>query len=244
MTMEAVKKIANEIEIIHEDTDLLVLNKPSGLIVNRSKTTKEKTLQDYLDEYLDLPHLIKDWEESPELEIFVQRSGLAHRLDKGTSGVLLVGKTPKVLATLMDQFKQRELHKEYLALVHGKIKDQKIEIQAPLGRNPQSRFKFAIVEEGKPAKTVIELVKSKEGYTLVTAKPETGRTHQIRVHLAALNHPIAGDTRYCPRNFQEKDSREIVRLMLHARKITLIHPLSRKEVTYTAEIPQEFLKYY
>ena len=238
------KKIANEIEIIHEDDSLLVLNKPSGLIVNRSKTAREKTLQDYLDGYLNLPQLVRDWEDTPEQEIFKQRSGLAHRLDKGTSGVLLVGKTPKALAVLMSQFKEREIHKEYLALTHGKIIDQKIEIQAPLGRNPQNRVKFAVVEEGKSSKTVIENLKVTGVFTLVLAKPETGRTHQVRVHLAAINHPVVGDRLYCPKSFLDIDMQNVGRLMLHARKTSFIHPVSFKKVTYTAEIPEEFLRYY
>lgn len=238
------KKIADKLEIIHEDANLLVLNKPSGLIVNRSKTAREKTLQDYLGEYLNLPQSSVGEEAFSEPEIFEQRSGLAHRLDKGTSGVLLVGKDPKALAFLMSQFKERKIHKEYLALVHGKIIDQKIEIQAPLGRNPQSRLKFAVVEEGKTAKTVVEKLKVVGDFTLVIAKPETGRTHQVRVHLAAINHPIVGDRLYCPKSFLEDDIQKVGRLMLHARKISLIHPVSFKEVTYTAEIPEEFLRYY
>jgi len=239
-----VKKIANEIEIIHEDESLLVLNKPSGIVVNRSKTAREKTLQDYLDEYLNLPQPSEGTEDLTELEIFEQRSGMAHRLDKGTSGVLLVGKSPRALSVLMSQFKERKIHKEYLALVHGKIRDKRIEIQAPLGRNPQSRIKFAVVEEGRSAKTVIENLKTVGDFTLVTVKPETGRTHQVRVHLAAINHPIVGDRLYCPKSFLEGDMKNVGRLMLHARKISFIHPVSSKEVTYTAEIPEEFLRYY
>ena len=242
------KTIGGDITIIHEDEAVLALNKPSGLVVNRSKTAKDKTLQDYLDEYLNLEQpeegIQGSWQELSPEEIFLRRSGMAHRLDKGTSGILLVAKTAEALKTLMKQFKDREIQKEYLALVHGRVKDPKIEIDAPIGRNPRNRLKKAVVREGKPAKTLIEMVNFKEKYSIVKAKPKTGRTHQIRVHLAALNHPVVGDHLYAPKGTRKEDREKFGRLMLHAGEIEFIHPLSSKKVTLSADIPLEFTKYY
>lgn len=233
------KMINGEIEIIYEDDALLVVDKPSGMIVNRSNTTREKTLQDFLDSYLNL-----ETDSSKLGEVFTRRSGLAHRLDKGTSGVLLIAKNPLVLKKLMKQFKRRVVNKEYIVLVHGKLKDPLIEVKAPLGRNPQNRLKFAVVREGKPAETMFRKLNFRQKYSLVSAKPKTGRTHQIRVHLSALGHPVVGDTLYTPRSIREEDKEKFGRMMLHAHKIELIHPLSGKKVTYEANIPAEFKEYY
>lgn len=229
------KKFGKNIEIIHEDAALLVVNKPSGLIVNRSKTTSEKTLQDYLEEYLEI-----DAHFSEGASEFVSRSGLGHRLDKGTSGVLVVAKTPAVLEEVMRQFRERKTSKVYNALVHGSFGDDKVEIQAPLGRNPRNRFKFAVVRGGKPAHTLVETLKVGERYSLLEVRPKTGRTHQIRVHLSALGYPVVGDKLYAPKNKLENDLRLFQRMMLHAHSITILHPVSQKSVTYTANLPEKF----
>ncbi|MBD3366460.1 RluA family pseudouridine synthase [candidate division WWE3 bacterium] len=247
-------KINDDIKIIHEDEALLVLDKPSGLIVNRSNTTKDKTLQDFLEDYLELfsPDEASDnseasnnsSEEPTPQQIFTRRSGLAHRLDKGTSGIILVAKDPETLRYLMSQFKTRKVKKEYIALTHGKLKDPLIEVNAPIARNPKNRFKFAVVEGGKSAKTTFRLLNFKEKYSLVQAQPKTGRTHQIRVHLSALNHPVVGDKTYAPKSSYQEDKAQFGRLMLHAKQIEIYHPLSRKKVTYATQVPTEFQKYY
>ncbi len=245
-------RIHNKIEIIHEDRGLLVLDKPTGMVVNRSQTTKEKTLQDYLDDYLGLESYDvtdksssgSNYKKVPIEEIFHRRSGLVHRLDKGTSGVILTAKTPEVLKELMQQFKSRSIEKEYFALVHGKLKDPRVEIRAPIARNPRSRTKFAVVEGGKEAVTIVEMEKFKEKYSLVKVSPKTGRTHQIRVHLAALNHPVVGDLNYASKGTRKEDRKKFGRMMLHAYQIQFIHPMSSKKMTSVADLPSEFKEYY
>ncbi len=236
--------LQDKIEIIHEDDAILVLNKPFGLIVNRSNTTKEPTLQDFLIEYLDIPapsEEISSLSNDPQ-DVFLLRSGMAHRLDKDTSGVILAAKTPESLQNLMSQFKNREVQKTYSALVHGKINDPIIDIDAPIGRNPKNRFRYAVLAEGKEAHTIVKMQKNSLDYSLVSVEPKTGRTHQIRVHLSAINHPIVGDVLYSPQSFQEKDAVNFGRLMLHASTITFSHPSNGEKVTFEVKIPSEFEK--
>ena len=234
-----------DIEIIYEDSDLLVVNKPYGLVVNSSHTTKEETLQDFLAEYLkiSLPDTLSSSTSQDFADVFMVRMGMAHRLDKDTSGVLLVGKTPESLQNLMAQFKSREVGKNYIALTHGEIKNPLIDIQAPIGRNPKNRFRFAVTTEGKHAHTTIEVLKVSPGYTVVSVSPKTGRTHQIRVHLGAINHPVVGDVLYAPRGLLEADQTKFGRLMLHARSIQCLHPTTGEKVTFEATIPSEFENY-
>ena len=233
------------IKKIYEDADLLILDKPFGLVVNRSKTTKGETLQDFLIKYLGLPlppTQVSSFTENQD-EIFLLRSGLAHRLDKDTSGVIVVAKNPQTLINLMDQFKNRGVAKSYVALVHGKILNPVLEVSAPIGRNPKNRFRYAVVMGGKVAQTVIKVQKIlAEKYSLVSVEPKTGRTHQIRVHLSAINHPIVGDVLYSPKSFRLDDHQNYGRLMLHAHRVEFIHPSNGEKVAFEANIPSEFEK--
>ncbi len=228
--------------IVYEDASLLVVNKPSGLVVNRSNTVRGETLQDQLMEYLRLssPEGVSLDESSSPEDIFIARSGLAHRLDKDTSGLVLVGKTPKALHKLMTQFKERKVSKHYVALVYGKLKDPVVEINAPLGRNPRNPLRFAVVASGKPAHTLLKVITGSDAYTLVDVAPKTGRTHQIRVHLSALNHPVVGDILYAPKNLLSMSKNDFPRLMLHAHTISVAHPESGELLTFEAKLPSEF----
>ncbi len=228
--------------IVYEDASLLVVDKPSGLVANRSNTVRGETLQDLLVEYLQLPspeEISLDASSSPK-EVFIARSGLAHRLDKDTSGLVLVGKTPEALQKLMTQFKDRKVSKHYVALVYGKLKDPVVEINAPLGRNPRNPLRFAVVTSGKPARTLLKVITSSDDYTLVDVMPKTGRTHQIRVHLSALNHSVVGDILYAPKNLLSMSKDNFSRLMLHAYTISVVHPESEKLLTFEAKLPSEF----
>ena len=214
-------------EIIFEDNDILVLNKPSGLVVNVSETTKEGTLQDWVAE--NYPGNVGE------------RNGLVHRLDRETSGVVVFAKNEAAFENLQAQFKAREVEKEYLALVFGELKDEALEVNAPIDRNPRSRTKMAVVEGGREAVTRIEKVKvigdGEEKMTLIKAFPRTGRTHQIRVHLAALGHPVIGDSMYAGQKRSISSREEFGRLMLHAHKITFTHPGTGERVTFEAVVP-------
>lgn len=225
-----------QVEIIYEDDNLLVLNKPSGIVVNISETSAENTLQDWVaQKYEGLFEGDSD---------FSKRNGMVHRLDKETSGIIIFAKDQESFENLQEQFKERVVKKEYLALVFGEIRDQKIQINAPLGRNPKSRTKMAIIEEGRPSVTMVEKVKFIENQdikaTLVKAFPETGRTHQIRVHLAAYDHPILGDDLYAGRRRSMISRDKYGRLMLHAYKISFKHPKTGEQLVLESDIPSEF----
>ena len=229
-----------KIDIIYEDDSILVLDKPSGLVVNRSHTNKTVTLQDILEE--SSPGIVEN--EDTEEDDFIQRTGIVHRLDKDTSGLLIVAKNRDTFNKMLSQFKERKTQKEYLGILCGKIDDPIIEINAPIKRNPKSPLRYAVVEGGKEAFTRFENVKNiqKEEYwyTLMKILPKTGRTHQIRVHSLAIGNPIAGDQIYCSKILLERSLIHFGRMMLHASKIGIFHPKTDKFIEFTSKIPKEF----
>lgn len=249
-----------EVTKIYEDEYILVLNKPYGMVVNRSKTSPQNTVQDYVENNFDflkkfniteineknanLSEEDEDFLSDIDIDEFVTRSGVLHRLDKDTSGVLLIAKDPYTFKKIKHQFKTRTVKKTYLALVMGKVADEKIEIDAPIKRNPSSPLKFAVVSDGKPALTLIErlnfVVRDEHKFTLLRVWPKTGRTHQIRVHLSAINHPIAGDPIYLSKFNYETTTQYFPRLMLHSQALSFEHPYFGKIVTFESPLPPEF----
>lgn len=230
----------HDIKTIFEDDDILVLEKPSGLVVNTSQSSPTGTLQAMLKADGG-----DDVEEDPETQSeFSQRGGIVHRIDKDTSGVLLIAKNETSFVKLQKQFKDRTIKKKYVALVLGEVLDKHIEIDAPLQRNPRNRTKMAVLSGGKPAHTRVETIrileKGGENMTLVNAFPTSGRTHQIRVHLAAINHPVMGDPIYMTKSQISKWGVVFPRLMLHAEELTFEHPSTGKPVTFTSKLPPEF----
>lgn len=227
-----------EINIIYEDEHLVLLDKPSGLVVNRSNTCKELTLQDILDS--KYKKNLKDVEDTE----FINRSGIVHRLDKDTSGIILAAKDVDTFRFLQRQFKERKTLKEYYVLVHGNLEDEIMEINAPLGRNPKNPLKMAVVSTGKNAFTRVEKIKnsinSDKEYSLARVFPKTGRTHQIRVHLFAIGHAVVGDSIYCAKNLLEQDLEYFGRMMLHARFLGFTHPLTGKFRRFESPLPKEF----
>lgn len=218
-----------KLQIIFEDQDLLVINKPVGLVVNNSKTVRDETLQDLVSSTFTVP---KDDSE------FSSRGGIVHRLDRDTSGLILVAKNHETFGYLKNQFKNRQIEKHYYAVVVGELKDSVIEINAPIKRNPTNRVKFIIMDDGREALTMVNKVNTVEGYTLVDVTPKTGRTHQIRVHLSALGFPIAADRIYCSRLIYSSSFEKFGRLMLHAYSIRFRHPKSEKEMYFEC-LPKE-----
>ncbi len=221
-----------KIAILYEDQSLIVINKPAGIVVNRAESVKELTIQ--------------DWSEN-ELKIALDRGGIVHRIDKETSGILLIAKNPEAFAGLQRQFKERAVKKTYLAIVHGKLVPAQGEIRAPVGRLPWSRQRFGIVPGGKEAVTKYLVL---QGLTLrgkvrpyeislVELYPETGRTHQIRVHMKYINHPIVGDFLYAGRKTSRDDRSWVARVMLHAWKISFTDPVTGKPLALEAAIPQD-----
>jgi 23S rRNA pseudouridine1911/1915/1917 synthase len=226
--------------ILYEDDFFLVLNKPYGMVANISETSPEGTLQNFLITYLKL-------KKSKETE-FSQRSGLLHRLDKETSGVILAAKDEETFKLVKKQFVERKVLKTYLALVWGKMDEKRFQVNAPLKRDPRNRLKMALVSDGRSALTEGEVLKTVElsnlSFSLILLKPKTGRTHQIRVHLAALKHPVVGDSIYMTRKQLSEVANIFERMLLHAWKISLYHPKLQKEVNFEAPLPPELDKIY
>lgn len=237
--------------ILFEDTDLLIITKPSGLTVNRSDTTShEQTIQDLVESYLGLsPYYSKvvvkegEW-KSPE-ETFKERSGIVHRLDKETSGALVIAKTLSAFIALQKQFKEREVKKTYIALAHGRLTPKEGEINVPVGRLEFNRKRFGVVAGGRESVTVYKVLgeymnpKTKEPLTLVELYPQTGRTHQIRVHLKHLNRPIFSDELYAGRKTARGDRKLLPRLFLHAAKIVFTHPTTGEKMEIESPLSEE-----
>ncbi len=222
-------------KIIFEDKDILILNKPSGVVVNRASTTKQPTIQDWLEKYLKL----KD-------EGIGRRAGIVHRLDKGTSGVLVVAKTTEAFENIQKQFKERKVEKSYQCLVHGKIEIKKGQINVPVGRLPWNRERFGVLPGGRSAETDYEVISyhknNKDTFSLVSVSPKTGRTHQIRIHMKYLGYPLVADDFYAGRKTSRDDKTWCPRLFLHAESISFTHPKKNKKASFQATLPRDLGK--
>ena len=238
----------SDIKVIYEDSDILVLDKPAGITVNRSDTTRgEETVQDWIEKNIKLkPPNLKGNEKTD----FYKRSGIVHRIDKETSGILLVAKNIESFEGLQRQFKERLIEKTYLALVHGKVIPEVGEISVPVGRLPWNRKKFGVLAGGREAVTkykvlsILYLVsgKKEEPMSLLELYPKTGRTHQIRVHLKYFNHPIFADFLYAGRKTARDDRKVLNRVFLHAHKISFTHPVTNKQISLESPMPEELAK--
>lgn len=222
--------------IIFEDSEFFVVDKPSGWISNdASTTTTQPVIQTWIRENFDYP-LKGDREH---------RDGIVHRLDKETSGILLVAKTKDAFVGLQSQFKDRVVKKTYTALVHGKVEPEDGTVDQPVGRLPWRRDRFGVLPGGRDAKTDYNVVSThtdkitKEVYSLLKLAPKTGRTHQIRIHLKHIGHPIVSDTFYAGRKTSRKDRIWCPRLFLHAGGISFVHPKTQKQVLFESELPQD-----
>lgn len=216
--------------IVFQDAGLLVLDKPAGLVSTRSVSVKEPTVQDWLVQ------------EFPS-QAGLPRAGLAHRLDRETSGLLLVARHQPALAGLKEQFKKREVKKEYQALVHGCPKPNSGEINLPIGRLPGQYGKFGVVWDGRPARTEYRVEKhsQRDGreFSFLILRPTTGRTHQLRVHLRHFGWPIVGDKLYGRRRELKQERQWCPRQWLHAGKIGLTHPTSGANLEFVSKLPDD-----
>lgn len=216
----------SKLNIIFEDNNLLVIDKPAGLVAHEGNGQNSETLVNMLRKYL------------PPASADLERFGLLHRLDKDTSGLLLVAKTAKYFHYLKDLFRRRQITKEYLALVHGRLSPRRGIVQVPLSRDAITRTKFSPDRQGRAAETAYEVIDYFKSFTYLKVTPKTGRTHQIRVHLASLGYPIVGDKTY-----GRKSDILIDRQFLHAHRIKFID-LEGKQREFTAPLPnnlKEFL---
>lgn len=233
-----------DINILFEDNDCIVINKPPGMVVNRALSVKDLTVQDWAEEKLaSIMH--PSGEVNPEDKDFYDRAGFVHRIDKETSGILLIAKNVSAFHALQGQFKDRTIQKTYLALVHGDLLPSEGEIRAPVGRLPWNRERFGILPEGKDSVTQYKKLrtvihgKSDEILSVVELHPHTGRTHQIRVHMQYIRHPLVGDYVYAGRKTSRLDRTWIPRIMLHAWKMTFTHPTTGQSLAIEAPIPDD-----
>ncbi len=215
------------IEIIYEDEDILVINKPKGMVVHPGNGNPDGTLANAV------MGLCGDTLSGIGGEI---RPGIIHRLDKDTSGVIVIAKNDKAHIDISNQIKNRETSKKYIALVRGIIKEEEATINMPIGRSLKDRKKMAVRKDGKEAITHFKVLKRFEEYTLLELKIDTGRTHQIRVHMAEIGHPVIGDYIYS----NGKNPFNVVGQMLHSKKIEFTHPKTNKKVIFEAPIPKYF----
>lgn len=214
------------LDIIYQDEDFAVVNKPVGMIVHQSSSYRENdTLVNVLLYHLDNLSGING----------VIRPGIVHRLDKMTSGLLVVAKNDKAHNNLAKQIEEKSARRIYLGVIDGNIKEDSMEIEAPIGRSPRDRKKMAIVENGRYAKTSLEVLERFGKYTYCKFELSTGRTHQIRVHLKSINHPIVGDEVYSGSQLLAKNGQ-----LLHAHKLMLKHPKTGEDMTFEAPLPKKF----
>jgi 23S rRNA pseudouridine1911/1915/1917 synthase len=236
--------------IIFDDDALVAINKPAGLIVNRAESVKVETVQDWAEQYLQIPNQSGKPRIKPIPDVsgvypneFLPRAGIAHRIDKETSGILLIAKNPDSFSELQRQFKDHIVKKKYLAIAHGEIVPADGVINAPVDRLPWNKERFGIVPGGKESITRYhkqkDLIIEGDKFSVVELFPESGRTHQIRVHLKYISHPILGDYLYAGRKTQRNDREWAPRVMLHANWISFIHPVTGKPIEITAPIPDD-----
>jgi 23S rRNA pseudouridine1911/1915/1917 synthase len=213
---------------MYEDEDLAVINKPAGMVVHPAPGHHTGTLV----------HALLGRGGSWSAVGGTARPGIVHRLDKGTSGLIVVARNDMSHRALSSQLKDRSLSRAYMAIVRGRLRDDAGELEGPIGRDPKERKRMAVVSGGRFARTRYQVVERLGGHTLVRCELDTGRTHQIRVHLAALGYPVAGDTEYG--GGEEGASRP----MLHAWRLQLRHPRTGAEMTFEAPPPADFNQFW
>ena len=222
--------------ILHEDDDLIVLNKPPGMVVHPGAGWSTGTLVHALLAHCGRLTGIGG----------VERPGIVHRLDRDTSGVLVVAKTESAHQSLSRQFKGRVVEKQYAALVHGEVRQESGRIEAAIGRREHDRKRMGVRDRGgREARTVYHVLRRLPGMTVLTLDLETGRTHQIRVHLAHIGHPVIGDRVYGGRREQRRaasDEPRADRQMLHAWRLAFHHPTTGAWVEFSAPLPEDFLR--
>lgn len=215
------------IDIVYEDDDLLIVNKPQDMVVHPAPGNYENTL---------VNAILYHCEGNLSSINGVIRPGIVHRIDKDTSGLLMIAKNNNSHNYLSEQLKDHSITREYEFICHGVIKEDKITVNKPIGRNPKDRLKMAVVKDGKHAVTHFEVINRYENFTHVKATLETGRTHQIRVHALSLNHPLVGDPIYGPKNNKFGVKGQV----LHAKKLGFIHPTTKEYVEFDSELPEHF----
>ena len=210
------------VDIVYEDNDLIIVNKAKGMVVHPSVGHKDGTLVNALLFHSELSSING-----------TIRPGIVHRIDKDTSGLLIVAKNDKAHVKLSEMIANKDVKRKYYALVHGSIKHDYGTIDAPIARNPKERKEMAIIDEGKPSITHFKVIDRFEKYTLIECELETGRTHQIRLHMKYINHPLVGDPVYGPRKTLNTNGQS-----LHSKSIEFNHPITGEHLYFETEIPE------
>ncbi len=215
------------LDIVYEDDDIMIINKVQGMVVHPANGHYSGTLVNALMYQADSLSSING----------VVRPGIVHRIDKDTSGLICIAKNDNAHHFLAEQLKDHTMSREYIALVRGIIKENSGTIDMPIGRDKKDRQKMAVTKDGKPATTHFQVLERFKDHTLVKCQLVSGRTHQIRVHMAAINHPVEGDPLYAGRNYDRlyKNGQ-----LLTAYKLKLIHPTTKKEMVFEIELPNYF----
>lgn len=216
-----------ELDVIYEDNDIIIVNKPKGMVVHPGNGNPDGTLANAI---------LERCKGSLSGIGGIIRPGIVHRIDKDTSGLVIIAKNDNAHIKISKQIQERKVSKTYLALVRGEIKENEATINMPIGRSTKDRKKMAVTKNGKEAITHFKVLKRYKGFTFLEVKIETGRTHQIRVHLAQIGYPIVGDEVYS----NGKNPFNVKGQMLHASKLKFIHPTTNKNVTYVAPLPDYF----
>jgi 23S rRNA pseudouridine1911/1915/1917 synthase len=222
------------LSILYEDSELIVLDKPAGLVVHPAAGHRSGTLVNALLHHC--PALVEAGEKG--------RPGIVHRLDKETSGVMVVAKTEAARLSLQKQFQARSVEKTYLALVYGEIREQAGKVEAPIGRHEEDRKRMGVrTRKGREAVTAYRVVERLRGFTLLEVLPETGRTHQIRVHLSAIGHPVVGDKLYGGKRERKRFMEKPQRQLLHAWKLSFSHPRTGERLAFEASLPDDIRRF-
>ena len=226
-TKSDIKEEDIPLDIVYEDDDIMIINKVQGMVVHPANGHYSGTLVNALMYQADSLSSING----------VVRPGIVHRIDKDTSGLICIAKNDNAHHFLAEQLKDHTMAREYIALVRGVIKENSGTIDMPIGRDKKDRQKMAVVKDGKPATTHFQVIERFNDHTLVKCQLVSGRTHQIRVHMAAINHPVEGDPLYAGKNYDKlyKNGQ-----LLTAYKLKLIHPTTKKEMVFEIELPDYF----
>lgn len=238
------------LKIIFEDEFLLVIDKPAGVVVNRAETTgNTQTIQDWVDSRKsgdsDSQKIRRSDGQTDRSSEFSDRSGIVHRLDKDTSGILVIAKIPEAFENLKNQFQSRKVVKKYLALVHDRVQPCFGAIRAPVSRSPFNRMRFGVFPGGREATTQYKVLRNYQlpiynsQFTYLELTPYTGRTHQIRVHLKYINHPIVSDPIYGGRKSYQADLGFCPRLFLHAACLKIEHPQTGEMLEFNSPLPPD-----
>lgn len=216
-----------DLDVIFEDNDIIIVNKEKGIVVHPGNGNPDGTLANAI---------LERCKDSLSGIGGTIRPGIVHRIDKDTSGLVIIAKNDNAHIKISKQIQERKVSKTYIALIRGIIKENEATINMPIGRSTKDRKKMAVTKNGKEAITHFKVLKRYEGFTLLEVKIETGRTHQIRVHMAEIGYPIVGDEVYS----NGKNPFNVKGQMLHAAKLEFIHPTTNEKVTFEAPLPEYF----